>query len=43
MNYIVHLSEYMYILPILETPRLGSQLKQAVVKKFKQLYSSVNQ
>jgi hypothetical protein len=33
MNYIVHLNEYLYILPVLEAPEQGRQLKQTVVKK----------
>jgi hypothetical protein len=33
MNYIVHLNEYMYILPVLEAPWPGRQPKQAVVIK----------
>jgi hypothetical protein len=43
MNYIMHLNEYLYILPVLEAPRPGKQPKQAVVKTIKPLYSSVDQ
>jgi hypothetical protein len=38
MNYIMHLNEYLYILPILEPPQPGRQPKQIVVTKIKPLY-----